>query len=104
MKNEQIRARQLMKDLKIQAKELKEEISTEMIIAITRALEQSYTLSQEDKNREAIKKLKEIPGKNNLTGANISQNKLISLGKVMEIYDIRVTKSGSETILKTTEQ
>jgi Mg2+/citrate symporter len=104
MKNEQIRARQLMNDLKVQAKELKEEISTEMIIAITRALEQSYTLGQEDKNREAIKKLKETPGKNNLTGANISQNKLISLGKVMEIYDIRVTKSGSETILKTTEQ
>lgn len=104
MNPEQIRARQLIIDLETQAKELKEEITQEMKAAITQALRQSYTLGQEDLKEQAIEKLREEVGIRNKYPTNLSENKRIELGNVLKIFDIVVTKSGKETILKTTEQ
>lgn len=105
MNKEQIRARQLINDLETQAKELKEEISYEMNAAITRALEQSYTLGQDDLRDEAIEKLRRLPGaQTSEFGQQIQQNKRVELAQVLKIFDIVVTKTGTQTKLKTTER
>lgn len=73
-----------MEDLEIQAKELKEQITFEMTEAITRSLEQSYTLGQEDLKNQIIKTFKNqgilLPKKN------------ITLAELIKNCDIRVTK------------
>jgi len=99
MNAEQIRARQLMNDLEEQAKELKEEVSMEMNIAITRALEQAYAIGHDDLKNKAIDKFR----KNGI----LQGKKHLELAQVLKIFDIRVTKTGTETRLitdKKTEQ
>lgn len=92
MNKEQIRARQLIRDLEIQARELKEEISFEMAKAIVRALEQAYTIGQEELKIESIEKIKQLPGVKTYSGNYNHPNKRVELAQVLKIYDISITK------------